>query len=229
MKQAVDEAKRAAGYAAVDRFVPPNARCVGLGTGTTAYWAIDRVGSLVADGRTLVAVATSIDTERLCRARGIPVVALYEGPPIEVAIDGADEVAPDFSLIKGHGGALFREKAVALAAQKFVVVVDESKIVERLGKTALPVEVVPFTTRYVRAEIERFCTTVELRMRESAPYVTDNGNHILDCSFGEIADAAELELRLKSIHGVVATGLFLGLTSHVLVGSPSGVRELRRA
>ena len=225
----IDEEKRAAGYAAVDRFVTATMRCIGLGTGTTAYWAIQRVGERIAEGWDLVAVTTSVETERLCRERGIRVVGLCEGPPIEVAIDGADEVAPDFALTKGGGGALFREKAVALASKSFVVVVGANKLVRRLGKFPLPVEVVPFTTRYVHAELRKMCPNVNQRMKDGAPFVTDNGNHILDCAFGEIAAPAELDAGLRSIHGVVASGLFVGLTSHVLVGSPAGVSELQRA
>ena len=225
----VDEEKRAAGFAAVDRFVRPEMRCIGLGTGSTAYYAIERVGARVAEGWDLVAVTTSVETERLCRERGIRVVGLLEGPPIEVAIDGADEVAPDFSLTKGGGGALFREKAVALAAKTFVVIVAENKLVPMLGKFPLPVEVVPFTIRYVEAAIRRMCPGVKVRMHGAAPFVTDNGNYILDCPFGEIAEPAELDAGLRSINGVVASGLFVGLTSHVLVGSASGVRELTPA
>lgn len=222
-----DEAKRAVGHAAVDRFVGPQTRCIGLGTGSTAYWAIDRVGARVAEGWELVAVVTSDETERLCRERRVEVVAFGESPPIEVAIDGADEVAPDFALTKGGGGALFREKAVALAARQFIVIVDESKLVPRLGKFPLPVEVVPFTTHYVQAELQRLCPTVKLRMRDGRPFITDNGNHILDCSFGEIVMPAELDDGLKKIHGVVATGIFTGIASHVLVASALGVRELQ--
>jgi len=202
---------------------------VGLGTGTTAYWAIERIGTRVAEGWDLVAVTTSVGTERLCRERGIRVVGLCEGPPIEVAIDGADEVAPDFSLTKGGGGALFREKAVALASESFVVIVGSDKLVRRLGKFPLPVEVVPYSTRYVQGEIRRMCPDVKLRTKDGRPFLTDNGNHILDCSFGEIAAPAELDAGLRSIHGVVASGLFVGLTSHVLVGSPDGVSELARS
>lgn len=222
----VSEEKRAAGYAAVDRFVRPGMACIGLGTGSTAYFAIERVGERIKEGWNLSAVATSLETERLCRERGIRVVGLCEGPPIAVAIDGADEVAQDFSLTKGGGGALFREKAVALAAERFVVVVDESKLVARLGKFPLPVEVVPFTIRYVERELRRLCPNVTQRMHDGAPFVTDNGNYILDCAFGEIPAPAPLDSGLRSINGVVATGLFVGLTSHVLVGSSRGVTEL---
>ena len=224
-----DEQKRAVGYAAVDRFVTDDMRCIGLGTGSTARWAIERAGERVAKGWKVVAVATSDETERLCRERDIPVVEFGAGPPIDVAIDGADEVAPDFSLTKGGGGALFREKAVALAAKEFIVIVDESKLVRRLGRFPLPVEVVPYSRRYVETELRKLCPSVKLRMSADSPFMTDNGNHILDCSFGEIPMPAELDEGLRRIHGVVATGIFSGLASHVLVGSAAGVRELQRA
>ena len=226
---AVAEEKRAAGYAAVDRFVRKEMGCIGLGTGSTAFYAIERVGALVAQGWKLSAVTTSVQTEKLCRERNIPVVGLCEdGPPIAVAIDGADEVAPDFALTKGGGGALFREKAVALAAGTFVVVVDESKLVPRLGKFPLPVEVVPFTVRYVEHAIHEFCSLVSVRVRDGKTFVTDNGNYILDCAFGAIDDPSGLDARLRAINGVVASGIFVGLTSHVLVGSAGGVREIER-
>ncbi|HTX02923.1 MAG TPA: ribose-5-phosphate isomerase RpiA [Candidatus Acidoferrales bacterium] len=224
----VVEEKRAAGYAAVDRFVRAEMRCIGLGTGSTAFYAIERIGSLIAQGWSLSAVVTSAQTEQLCKERNIPVVGLCEGPPIAVAIDGADEVAPDFSLTKGGGGALFREKAVALAAQKFVVVVDESKLVPHLGRFPLPVEVVPFTLRYVEGEIAQICSKVSVRVRDGKPFITDNGNNILDCGFGTIDDPADLDKRLRAINGVVASGIFVGLTSHVLVGGAGGVREIER-
>lgn len=143
-----DPAKRAAGYAAVDKHVV-DGTCIGLGTGTTAYWAIERVGQRIAAGERISAVATSSETEELCRRLRIPLVALLE-EPIAVAIDGADEVAPDWSLTKGGGGALFREKAVALCAERYVVVVTEPKLVETLGAFPLPVEIVPYAIAYVR-------------------------------------------------------------------------------
>jgi len=225
----VDAAKRLAGEAAVDRYVR-DGMCVGLGTGTTAYWAIHRVGELVAGGAKISAVCTSIATEALCREAGVPVVGLLERE-MHVAIDGADEVAPDFALIKGAGGALLREKAVALAAKTFVVVVDERKIVKHLGGVPVPVEVVPFTLPWVTRELRRSYphATVVLRGGTAKPYLTDNQNLILDCSFGAIDDPAGLDAALREIHGVVDTGLFIGLTSAVLVGSPNGLVELDRA
>jgi ribose 5-phosphate isomerase len=150
--RALDEGKRAAGFAAVDRFVRDQT-CVGLGTGTTAFWAIERVGERVAAGERIRAVATSQATEELCRERGITLVA-FGACEMDVAIDGADEVAADWSLTKGGGGALFREKAVALAARRFVVIVTPEKLVARLGAFPTPVEVVPYSLPYVAHAIE---------------------------------------------------------------------------
>lgn len=225
---ATDEHKRAAGFAAVDRFVR-GGTCVGLGTGSTARWAVVRLGERVARGERIVAVATSAATEQQCGELGIPLVALGERA-IDVAIDGADEVAADWSLTKGGGGAHFREKAVALAARAFVVIVTPEKLVEKLGAFPTPVEVVPFTLRTVARAIEEAFPQARVRRRGGdAPFVTDNGNALLDCAFGRIDDPAALDATLRAIHGVVATGLFASaLTSAVLVGEPGGVRELPR-
>lgn len=222
-----DPAKRAAGYAAVDRYVR-DGMCIGLGTGTTAYWAIERAGTRIRAGEQICAVATSSDTERLCRSLGIPLVALMERP-MAIAIDGADEVAADGSLMKGGGGALFREKAVALASERYIVVVTEPKIVATLGKAPLPIEIVPFATPYVRYEIGRRFDNVALTLRggDAQPFVTDNGNWIVDCRFGRIDDPRRLDERMREIHGVVATGLFYGIAGEVLVGDANGeVRAL---
>jgi ribose 5-phosphate isomerase A len=223
-----DSEKRAVAYAAVDACITESVTSIGLGTGTTAYWAIERVGEFIAAGRRIVTVATSLESEQHCRARGIPLVGLLEGPPIEVAIDGADEVAPDFSAIKGGGGALFRERAVALASKTFVLIVTVEKIVPALGGCALPVEVVPFSWRYVAREISALGAGFTLRQKDGAPFVTDNANYILDCRFGRISDAAQCDARLRAIHGVVTTGLFTGIAQRVFVGSPSGVYELHK-
>ncbi|MBC5800975.1 MAG: ribose-5-phosphate isomerase RpiA [Candidatus Eremiobacteraeota bacterium] len=215
-----DSAKRAAGYAAVDRFVRDDT-CIGLGTGTTAYWAVQRVGEVVARGRKVRAVATSVATEQQCGDLGIPLIALGD-EPLDVAIDGADEAAPDRSLIKGGGGALFREKAVAIAARTFVAIVTERKLVPQLGAFPLPVEVVPFSARYVAREIEAFGAAVRVRSHGAAAFVSDNGNVILDCAFHAIPEPDGLDARLRGLHGVVATGLFVGIASHVLVGNADG-------
>lgn len=221
-----EDLKRAAGYAAVDRYVRAGT-CIGLGTGSTARWAVERAGELVRDGAELTAVATSAETEALCRERGIPLVGLLDRT-MDVAIDGADEVAADGSLTKGGGGALFREKAVALAARRFVVIVTEEKLVERLGAFATPVETVPFAVRWVERELARRFPDAIVRRRTSAggaPFVTDNGNAILDCGFGTIEHPHALAGALRAIHGVVDTGLFVNLTDVVVVATACGVRE----
>lgn len=224
-----DAGKRAAGYAAVDRFVK-DGTCIGLGTGTTAYWAIERVGQRVKAGERIAAVPTSDETERLCRQWNVPVLGLLERE-MSVAIDGADQVAADWSLTKGGGGALFREKAVALSAERFVVIVTGEKLAPLLGAFPLPVEIVPYAEPYVLREIRRENPHIELvRRGGAAPFVTDNGNWIVDCHFGRVEEPAELDLVLRRIHGVVATGIFpSSLVSKVLVGSDDGkVRSLHR-
>jgi ribose 5-phosphate isomerase A len=223
------EAKRRAGEAAVDRYVR-DGTCIGLGTGTTAYWAIKRVGERIAAGQRISAVTTSLGTEALCRELDIPVVPLLSAP-IDVAIDGADEVAPDFALTKGGGGALFREKVVALAAARFIVIVDGSKIVPHLGAFPTPLEVVPFALGWVQAELQRAYPRVTVRERVDAkgPYRTDNGNAILDCMFGAITDPAALDTAMRTITGIVSTGLFYDVADTVLVAAEDGVRELTKA
>ena len=226
MSDPQEQAKRRAGEAAVDRFVR-DGTCIGLGTGSTAYWAIQRVGERVAAGAAIAAVATSAATERLCSELHIPLVGLLERE-MDVAIDGADEVAPDFALTKGGGGALFRERSVALAARRFIVIVDEGKLVKRLGAFPTPVEVVPYALPWVERRIAAAfpAATATVRRRDGADYQTDNANLILDCRFGPIADPGALDAALRAIHGVVATGLFVGLADDVLVAGATAVRAL---
>ena len=227
MDTSLERAKALVAHRAVDTYVR-DGTCIGLGTGSTTKYAIERTGARIREGLHLRVVATSHETERLCRENGVPLISFGEAS-IDVAIDGADEVAPDWSLIKGGGGALFREKAVALSARAFVVIVTRSKCVERLGAFPLPIEVVPFSTAYVAREIEALGATVTLRRgREGRAFVSDNGNAILDCRFDSIAAPALLNRIVREIHGVVDTGLFVGLTSAVLVAENDGtVSELR--
>lgn len=228
MSDPKEEAKRLAGYAAVDRFVA-DGTCIGLGTGSTALWAIRRVGERIRAGESIVAVATSVGTAALCAENGVPLVPLLSRP-MAVAIDGADEVTPDFSLTKGGGGALFREKAVALAAERFVVIVDESKLVARLGAFPTPVEVVPYALPWVRREFARHFAGVSFaeRTRDGIVYRTDNGNAILDGAFSSIDDPVALDAAMRGVHGVVATGLFFGLVDDVIVAGDGAVRDLAR-
>ena len=222
MSEHAEKQKRAAGEAAVDRYVR-DGMCVGLGTGSTALWAIRRVGALVAAGAAIEAVATSRTTEDLCRVLHIPLINFLERD-IDVAIDGADEVAPDFALTKGGGGALFREKCVALAARRFIVIVDESKLVPALGTFPTPVEVVPYAVPWVEREIQRAFPHATLTRRGgTTPFITDNGNAIFDVRFGAIADARALDAQVRTIHGVVATGLFVDVTHEVIVAGANGI------
>ena len=222
MAETIDPGKRAAGYAAVDRYVH-DGDCIGLGTGTTAYWAVERVGQRVAAGEKICAVATSSETEALCREWNVPVLGLLERE-MSVAIDGADEVAPDWALTKGGGGALFREKAVALSAASFIVIATENKLVPALGAFPLPVEIVPYAAPYVRREIGRRLGDIQVVRRGSTdrPFVTDNANWIFDCHFGRIDDPKRLDAELRAIHGVVSSGIFTDIATAVVVGDASG-------
>ena len=201
---------------------------VGLGSGSTARYFTEGVGRLVADGMRVRGVPTSRATAALAAELGIPVVEDLVGA-IDLAVDGADEVDPSLGLIKGRGGALFREKLVAAAAKRFVAVVDESKVVDRLGKGVLPVEVLPFLWRTTAERLARLCTGLKVRGGEEEPYVTDNGNLVLDLSFeAGIEDSAELASALKASVGVVEHGLFLGLTDSCIVAGAEGPRVLGR-
>jgi len=201
---------------------------VGLGSGSTVRYFTEGVGRLVADGMRVRGVPTSRATAALAAELGIPVVEDLVGA-IDLAVDGADEVDPTLGLIKGRGGALFREKLVAAAAKRFVAVVDESKVVDRLGKGVLPVEVLPFLWRTTAERLARLCAGLKVRGGEEEPYVTDNGNLILDLDFeAGIEDAAELASTLKGTVGVAEHGLFLGLADTCIVAGAEGPRVLGR-
>ena len=217
------EMKKIVAEKAVDTFVKDGMN-VGLGTGSTAYFAIKRIGQLVADGYDLTCVATSVQSENLARESGIKVVDLDEVDKLDVTIDGADEVDPKMQLVKGLGGALLREKIVAAATVREVIIVDESKLVEKLGtKAPLPVEVLRFGHEHTRYALERQGCKPELRMRDGVPFVTDGGNYIYDCRFPEgISNPFFLESRIDVIPGVVENGLFLNTAFDVLVSRQDG-------
>lgn len=225
------DAKRLAGEAAAGE-VRSGMR-LGLGTGSTVRHFLLALGRKRDAGelKDVRGVPTSVDTEHLCREMGLPLMELPEEGGLDLAVDGADEVSPDLDLIKGLGGALLREKIVAAAARRFVVIVDEEKLVSGLGvRSPLPVEVAPFGWRthlgFFRA------LGAEPEPREGAGgklYVTDNGNHVIDLRFpGGIEDPHGLEGNLRGRSGVVETGLFLGMAHRVLVGGDEGVRALER-
>jgi ribose 5-phosphate isomerase A len=183
---------------------------------------------MIAAGATIAAVPTSRATEALCERFRVPTIAAPSDATLPVVIDGADEIDPHFDLIKGGGGALFREKVVALLAERFVVVADASKLVPTLGAFPLPLEVVDFAVPYVARVVTSLGIPVTQRMRDGEAFRTDNGNAIVDCAFGAIPDPAALLASLTAIHGVVSVGLFVSLATDVLIASPDGVRDLTR-
>jgi ribose 5-phosphate isomerase A len=196
---------------------------VGLGTGSTAAFAVEAIGKKLQGGelKHVRAVPTSTRTLKQADAVGIPLTSLNEDPRLDLTIDGADEVDPDGNLIKGGGGALLWEKIVATASSRYVIVVDETKLVERLGRAfPLPVEVVPFGWRTHLEPMTDLGAEPSIRMRnDGKPYRTDEGHFIIDCKFaGGIADPADVHDRLRCRPGVVETGLFLGFDPHVIVG-----------
>ncbi|MCE5259340.1 MAG: ribose-5-phosphate isomerase RpiA [Chloroflexi bacterium] len=222
--------KRATGYRAAEYV--RSGMVVGLGSGSTARYATLRIAELLRE-RTLqdiVAIPTSEATAELAREGGIPLTTLEEQPAIDLTIDGADEVDPQLNLIKGLGGAQLREKIVAYASRREIIVVDESKLVQRLGSQApVPVEVIRFGLRSTQAALERTEAAVTLRLRNGEPFITDEGNYILDCRYTPYIDnPPALAAALKTIPGVVEHGLFLGMAQAVVVASPNGVRVIEK-
>jgi len=202
---------------------------VGLGTGSTAVFAVRRIAALLQSGqlRSIRGVATSLRTEAEARRLGIPIADLEAHPTVDLTIDGADEVDPSLNLIKGAGGALLREKIVAQASRREVIVVDATKPSQRLGThQPLPVEVVPFGRGSLRRFLESLGARVTLRETgPGQPFVTDQGNQILDCAFGPIADPIALAHELDARAGIVGHGLFLGLATDLLVAGEHGVEH----
>jgi ribose 5-phosphate isomerase A len=202
---------------------------VGLGTGRAAVAFVRALAERVKGGLRIVGVPTSEATRELAGSLGIRLATLADVPELDLTIDGADEVDPDLDLIKGLGGALVREKIVAASSRRFVVVVGAEKLVERLGvKTPLPVEVVPFAQPLAEKRLAALGSRPALRRKDGKTFVSDNGNHILDCQFREIADPAALDVTIRAIPGVVGTGLFVGMAERVLVQHQESVRVLKR-
>jgi ribose 5-phosphate isomerase A len=202
---------------------------VGLGTGSTAHFAIVGLGERVKAGLKIVGIPTSNASAELARSVGIPLATLDQHPAIDIDIDGADEINPQLNLIKGGGGALLREKIIAAASKKMVVIADSSKTVRTLGKFPLPVEIVAFAQAVVEKKIRALGATPKLRTkRDGSTYLTDNGNPILDCSFGKIEDPVALARILSDMPGVVEHGLFIGLAEGALIGRGGGVDEIQR-
>ena len=218
--------KELAGRAAAELVVSGN--IVGLGTGSTAYFAVVALGERVKSGLKIIGIPTSVATAELARAVGIPLSTLDKHPEIDITIDGADEIDPQLRLIKGGGGALLREKIIAASSKKMVVVADSNKLVAALGKFPLPVEIIPFARAVLEKKITALGATCKQRTRtDGKPFVTDEGHHILDCNFGKIANPPALARALSDMPGVVEHGLFIGIAKLALVGKGSSVAEIR--
>ncbi len=199
---------------------------VGLGTGSTAYWAILKIAERVRQGLNIKAIATSSASEKLALESGIPLVGFDGLERIDLSIDGADEIDGNLNLIKGGGGALLREKIIASASSRFIVIADERKMVATLGKFPLPVEVVPFGWEITLRKLEKLGCKPARRSPNGQPWITDNGNYIVDCTFGSILLPEKLEKAINFIPGVVDNGLFVQMAERAIVGYNDGtVRE----
>jgi ribose 5-phosphate isomerase A len=220
-----DDEKQAVARASL-RFVQ-DGNIVGLGTGSTARYAVNFLGERVRGGLKITGVPTSNHTKELASSLGIPLTTLDKVNQIDVTIDGADEFDPHLSLIKGGGGALLHEKIVASASRQLVIIADSSKQVPVLGKFPVPLEVISFAQPIVRRKVEALGASVTLRMAGNSPFLTDEGHHILDCHFGSIPDVPALARELSDIPGIVEHGLFVHMASMVLLAKGTEVLELR--
>ncbi len=220
-----EEMKKKAGEEAV-KYVK-DGMVLGLGTGSTVKYTILKLGEMVKEGLDIVGIPTSKSTEKLAEEVGIRLGDLNDYDSIDLTIDGADEVDRNLNLIKGGGGALLREKMIAYASKYEVIVVDESKIKEYLGDFPLPVEIVKFGYKRTMKNLQSIGCKPFLRIRNGAPYITDNGNYIVDCKFERIMQPEKIERRIDEIPGVVEIGLFINLANEVIIGKKDGV-EIRK-
>ena len=230
----IEAQKRQAAGVAVE-WVRPGMR-LGLGTGSTAKHFVELLAERVKGGLNVVGVPTSETTRADAQRLGVPLTTLDETPELDMTVDGADEIGPDLTLIKGGGGALLRDKIVAAASARMVVIADESKWVKTLGRFPLPVEVMPFGLAATRRAVEAAATAsgcpgpAKLRLgKDGHAFVTDGGHWILDASLQRIADAKMLADRLAAIPGVVEHGLFIGLAQAVILAGPTGARVVERS
>ncbi|MED1410995.1 MULTISPECIES: ribose 5-phosphate isomerase A [Bacillus] len=216
--------KQIAGEYAAD-FVQDNMK-VGLGTGSTVYWTIQKLGKRVQEGLSIQAVPTSKETEALAKQLSIPLIPLNEIDILDLTIDGADEIDSNLKLIKGGGGALLREKIVAASSEKLIIIADESKLVTHLGAFPLPIEIIPFSWKQTEKRVQTLGCETHIRMKNDGIFITDNGNFIIDCIFpNKILNPNDIHKELKMITGVVETGLFINMTSKAIIGTENGIKE----
>ncbi len=200
---------------------------VGLGTGSTVYYALLKIGTMVRNGLNIIGIPTSSGTEKIAQEQDIPLSTLAAHPTIALTIDGADEVDEYLNLIKGGGAALVREKIIANASKRIVIVVDESKVSRILGTSfALPVEIVQFGWEATKRVVDTVCGQSKLRGDIHNPLITDNGNYILDCHFDGITDPEKVELQLNNIPGVVENGIFVNRADRVIIGTMNGIEYM---
>ncbi len=224
----MDDLKKQASIAALEAI--KDGMIVGLGTGSTATHFIRELGVRVQAGLRVHGIPTSEESRKLAVEVGVPLTTLREHPIIDVTVDGADEVSDGLDLIKGLGGALVREKVVAHASKKVIIVVDETKLTGRLGlKAPIPVEVVPFALEVVRGQLILWGGEAKLREKEGKPFLSDNGNFILDWWHGPIDQPWALEKQIKGVTGIVDSGIFANVASQVIAATSAGIRKLQRA
>jgi ribose 5-phosphate isomerase A len=216
-----NDIKRITGEKAAELIMP--GMTAGIGTGTTAYWLLVALGKKVQQGLNVACVPTSKETAKIATEQSIPLATLNEVDSIDITIDGADEIDPQFQLIKGGGGALLQEKMVAAASKQLIIIADHTKLVTRLGAFPLPVEVIPFGWKQVMKHIQQaYPVDITLRQKNNAAFVTDHGHYILDCHFGQIDHAPALDLFLHTIPGIVDNGLFINMATKIMIGYPDG-------
>lgn len=221
-----EELKKLAAEKAVEQI--KDEMIVGLGTGSTVEYTLRKLGELVRGGLNIQGIPTSIHTKRVAQEEKIPLTTIEEHPEIDITIDGADEVDSSLNLIKGGGGALTREKIIAFNSNKLIIIVDDSKVVKALGiDFPLPVEVVKFGWTATKKTLEALgCEVTRREVIEGEPFITDNGNYILDCDFEYIKEPEKMEIDINNIPGVVENGLFINLAHQVIVGGKQGIVTL---
>ena len=212
----MSQEKQNAARTAVDQI--EDGMMVGLGTGSTAAFAISYLGEKVRSGLTISAIPTSEASKKQAQSEGIPLIDFETSPSIDLCIDGADEIDSELNMIKGGGGALLREKIVASSAKRYLIIIDSSKQVETLGTFPLPVEVIPFGWQVVSIKLKEMDANSELRKSGPQPFVTDEGNYILDCRFNSIPEVEQLDAELNRIPGVVENGLFVAMCDQMIMG-----------
>lgn len=218
--------KKAAGERATE-FIEEG-MVIGLGSGSTVYWALKKLGEMIEQGLNVKGIPSSLRTKEWAEEFNIPLTDFSEVQHINIAIDGADEIDPDFNMIKGGGGALLREKIIDAHADKLIIIADESKMVEGLGEFPLPIEVLPFGWQLAAGKITELGAKLVLRKRDGSVFISDNGNYILDCAFKTIPDPAHLHKVLKQLPGVVETGLFIGMANVVIISGTDGIKVLEK-